>query len=118
MENAIEQQLQIEREIVPDRVFDGIQPLGYSMYKSYLQWFQQNDISHESYIQKQLERDFEEEARQEEILRLKKEADSKRFSFRLVEKNKPKIEEENVEMADEEQNQIIEQRPESPIMKK
>jgi hypothetical protein len=40
MEIAIEQQLQVEREAVPDRVFDGMQPLGYSMYKSYLQWFQ------------------------------------------------------------------------------
>lgn len=111
MENEIEAQLQRERNQQPqeDKVFDGMKPLGISMYKSYLEWFQQNDISHQTYIDVQLARDFEEEARQEQIARDKKEKDSKRFSFRLVEKNKPK---EDVEMAPEEpQNQIIEQSP-------
>ena len=119
MDNQIEQQLQRERNMQPqeDKVFDGMKPLGISMYKSYLEWFQQNDISHQSYIDIQLARDFEEEARVAEITRAKKEHDSKRFSFRLVEKNKPKeyVEEmaaEDVEMAAEEpQNQIIEQSP-------
>ena len=52
MDNAIVAQLQRERREAPkeDKVFDNMKPMGISVYKSYLEWFQLNDISHQSYI--------------------------------------------------------------------